>query len=85
MGGPQYQPDCKRVSADQRILQYYDALMKWRAGGGLDPVADLGPLNPQTTEPFKLRLAMDYYLQHQDKEALQKLLTGFFKGPVSDQ
>jgi len=27
---------------------------------------------------------MDYYLQHQAKEALQKLLTGFFQRPGVD-
>jgi len=56
------------------FIQYYDTLMKWRVGQAIDPVAALGPLDATSLDPFKLRLAFDYYLQHGDRAGLQNLL-----------
>jgi hypothetical protein len=69
------------------FIAYYEGLMKWRSGQAFDPVKEFGPLDAKTLDPFKLRLALDYYLQHGDKAALQKLIDGrpeqdFLQSPV---
>jgi tetratricopeptide (TPR) repeat protein len=56
------------------FIQYYDTLMKWRGGETIDPAAAMGPLDAASLDPFKLRLAFDYYIQHGDRAGLQKLI-----------
>ena len=56
------------------FIQYYDTLMKWRTGAGMDPETAFGPLNSPDIDPFKLRLLLDYEVQQGDRAALQKLL-----------
>lgn len=72
------------------FISYYDALMKWRTTGSVDLATAFGPLDSKSArdlDPFKLRLALDYYLQHGDKAALQQLVDGrpeadFLQSPV---
>lgn len=69
------------------FILYYETLMKWRTGVGVDPAKAFGPLDAKTLDPFKLRLALDYYLQHEDKAVLQKLVDArpeadFLQAPV---
>ena len=56
------------------FIQYYDTLMKWRTGGTLDTGSVFGPLDSPALDPFKLRLLLDYSLQHGDRAGLQKLV-----------
>ncbi|HTB62980.1 MAG TPA: hypothetical protein VK737_05265, partial [Opitutales bacterium] len=56
------------------FIQYYDTLMKWRSGQPTDPAADFGPFDAPTFDPYKLRLVLDFYLQHNDRANLQKVL-----------
>ncbi len=69
------------------FLQYYDILMKWRTGAGMEPETAFGPLNSPDIDPFKLRLLLDYGLQQGDRAGLQKLLDArreedFFQMPA---
>jgi hypothetical protein len=52
------------------FIQYYDTLMKWRTGSSIDPAKAFGSLSAPRLEPFKLRLAVDYYLQHNQQGPL---------------
>jgi hypothetical protein len=56
------------------FLQYYSALMDWRAGNTVDLAAAFGPLDAPGLDAYKLRLVLDYYLQRADTADLQKLL-----------
>ncbi len=56
------------------FIQYYDTLMKWRTGSPIDPAKAFGSLSAPHLEAFKLRLAVDYYLQHDEQGSLQDLL-----------
>ncbi len=69
------------------FILYYETLMKWRTGMGEDPAKAFGPLDAKGLDAFKLRLALDYYLQQDDKMVLQKLIDGrperdFLQKPV---
>jgi hypothetical protein len=68
---PARSPDFPKAAG---FLAYYDTLMKWRSGNTVDPTAALGPLNSPGLESYKLRLLLDYFLQHQDTAGLEKLL-----------
>jgi tetratricopeptide (TPR) repeat protein len=69
------------------FLQYYSTLMAWRLGGPVDMAAAFGPLDAPTLDGYKLRMALEFYVQQRDQAALQKLLqqrpeADFLKMPV---
>ncbi len=68
------------------FIQYYDTLMKWRTGGTWNAETVFGPLNSPGIDSFKLRLLLDYNLQHGDHAGLEKLFAArpeedFFEMP----
>jgi hypothetical protein len=69
------------------FLQYYKTLMDWRSAGVVNLPAAFGPLDAPGLDSYKLRLALEYYLQQGDTATLQKILQGrpeeeFLRPPV---